>query len=100
MKIFLGVLLLAVIVAVNASDDDGGFKCTPGVRYQENKCNGCFCSNNHALGCTLMGCLNQDPKLYKCEKGTTWNEGCEQCWCISLGTLCTTNCGKVPEQHH
>ncbi|KAF2901880.1 hypothetical protein ILUMI_04304 [Ignelater luminosus] len=99
MKIFLGVFLFAVIVAVNASGDDDDFKCIPGVKYQENNCNGCHCSNDQLLGCTRMGCLNQDPKLYNCEKGTTWKEGCEQCWCIDMGTLCTTGCGKVHDQH-
>ncbi|KAF2891233.1 hypothetical protein ILUMI_14940 [Ignelater luminosus] len=94
--IFLGIFLFAAVLAVNASDDDDDFKCTVGVNYKENRCNNCFCSPTHTLGCTLMACQShQDPKLTNCARGTTWEEGCEKCWCTKQGTICTTDCGRV-----
>ncbi|KAF2886243.1 hypothetical protein ILUMI_19930 [Ignelater luminosus] len=94
--ILLGVFLLAAVLSVNASEDGDDFKCTIGVNYKENKCNNCFCSQDRVLGCTLRLCeSHQDKKLTNCEKGTTWQEGCEQCWCTKRGTICTIDCGKV-----
>ncbi|KAF2888312.1 hypothetical protein ILUMI_17861 [Ignelater luminosus] len=89
----LEIFFLGVIIYVGASEN---FKCVDGVNYEENKCNGCLCDKGNLL-CTLMACESHlNEKLTKCQVGTTWTEGCEQCWCVDkMGTICTLDCGEI-----
>ncbi|KAF5307574.1 hypothetical protein FQR65_LT06792 [Abscondita terminalis] len=70
------------------------FDCPTGVMLVENKCNECYCTNSGELACTIRKCsYNVDESLDECEEGFSWRVGCNKCWCIAIGTICTnTTC--------
>ncbi|KAF2898085.1 hypothetical protein ILUMI_08090 [Ignelater luminosus] len=91
MKLYI-LIALQVLVFINlviATEEE--WKCETGVQYQENECNGCFCTETKLLGCTEKACeQTRYSQLRNCKVGTTWDKECNKCWCVKdLGSICT-----------
>ncbi|KAK4873469.1 hypothetical protein RN001_015498 [Aquatica leii] len=83
--------LLCLVFGAQITDiKEEDFDCPQKVMLVENDCNKCYCTSNGELACTLKECAeNQGKKLEECEDGTSWLVGCNKCWCIPVGTICT-----------
>jgi len=66
------------------------FDCPTKVRLVENECNPCYCTKDGELACTINECpKNKGRGLEDCTLSTSWKKGCNKCWCITIGQVCT-----------
>nr|AAC64661.1 pacifastin light chain precursor [Pacifastacus leniusculus] len=65
-------------------------QCVPGSRWKKD-CNWCSCTETAIGMCTLIGCLNYEPKPGEavCTDGSKWKDDCNWCTCNNGSASCT-----------
>ncbi|XP_031356610.1 therostasin-like [Photinus pyralis] len=68
------------------------FECKSGQEFMQNDCNHCYCLKNNELVCRINKCQHAESKqAEQCVSGTVWSKGCNKCWCVISGTVCTNH---------
>ncbi|KAK5640365.1 hypothetical protein RI129_011176 [Pyrocoelia pectoralis] len=97
MKTVISAFLLVIFVVLANCAVIEQFHCKSGQEFIQNDCNHCYCLKHSELVCRINKCEHSDSKQgEQCETGTVWWKGCNKCWCVISGTVCTNyDCPKT-----